>query len=339
MPGPLGAPMPPAAAAAARQAAPPPDTAGPTDVQLPQNFTSRIRALPAQTLVHIPIALRARCTKIWAECMEGLRADLPGWSSLEEARSKLLLMECVPGAHNQTELATRVALWEARDFEVLLLRLEAQHLERAHKPRRRKHFSQAEAQERAVKGKIKRMVGEGAYRKAINSFGSKPATFTPEEEKSWADKLLPKSEAAGHALAPQREAPPRQPVSNLRAPTGQDGEEDNHPLKGVRYTALTAPGPSGMRPEHAKEMLSIRRRPLVNRALRALAAFQEVAAAGSLGLHSRWILRTRLVYLKKRGSDTPRPVRIGEFLRSCMAKRLLRAAAPALRKKLLDMNQ
>ena len=30
-------------------------------------------------------------------------------------------------------------------------------------------------------------------------------------------------------------------------------EHDDHPLKGVRNAALTFPGPTGTRPEHAKE--------------------------------------------------------------------------------------
>ena len=109
------------------------------------------------------------------------------------------------------------------------------------------------------------MVAEGAYRKSLNSLTGEVATFTPTEEKRWAHQLLPRSNAPGQALAPPRERPaagaaPQGP--NLRAAATPGNDEDKHPLKGVCYSALTGPGPSGMRPEHAKEMVGIRQRPL-----------------------------------------------------------------------------
>ena len=43
---------------------------------------------------------------------------------------------------------------------------------------------------------------------------------------------------------------------------------------------------------------------------------------GRLPDATRWILESRLVYLKKKASTTPRPVRIGEVLRRIIGKRL-----------------
>ena len=94
-----------------------------------------------------------------------------------------------------------------------------------------------------------------------------------------------------------------------------------------------------MRPEHAREMLAVRRRPLVGRAWRALDRLHTQARTGSLPTDARWILRTRLVFLEKPGSPTPRPIRIGEFLRSSMAKRLLNDARPRLRTRFLASHQ
>jgi hypothetical protein len=317
--------------------APPPSQHQPSqsDVQLPADFTRRVRALPPQTLVHTPVAARARCAKVWAECLEGLNEGLPGWSASEEARPKLLLMECVPGAHFQTELSRRLRLWEDRDFEGLLSSLEAQRVLRSQKPRRRQKANAATA----CSSKTRRMVAEGAYRKALNNLTSSVAAYTAAEQKLWAHKLLPKSDTPSVALAPHRAPPAAVPRPNLRVPAGAADDEQDHPLKGVRYSALTAPGPSGARPEHAKEMLGIRRRPLARRLLRALGEVHSKAAAGTLGDHARWLLRTRLVYLEKKGSTTPRPVRIGEFLRTSFSKKLVKTAAAGLRPKLLDMHQ
>eukprot|EP00973_Karenia_brevis_P000130 16473-Karenia_brevis.AAC.1 len=61
---------------------------------------------------------------------------------------------------------------------------------------------------------------------------------------------------------------------------------------------------------------------------------QSLAETGRLSEHARWMLRTRLVYLDKPGRNKPRPIRIGEFLRSTVTKRMLsregHRAMPAL---------
>ena len=54
---------------------------------------------------------------------------------------------------------------------------------------------------------------------------------------------------------------------------------------------------------------------------------------------ARWIKRTRLVFLEKKGSAKPRPVRIGELLRSTVAKRMQRQTAPRLRQTFRNYRQ
>eukprot|EP00973_Karenia_brevis_P034108 4705367-Karenia_brevis.AAC.1 len=72
-----------------------------------------------------------------------------------------------------------------------------------------------------------------------------------------------------------------------------------HPLRGVRFSALTAPGPSGTRPEHAADCFLTRKRRVVNRLRRAMLRVQKQAEQAELSIHARWLLRTRLVYLEK----------------------------------------
>ena len=118
----------------------------------------------------------------------------------------------------------------------------------------------------------------------------------PEETEEHARVLLPRSTAPEIALS---SAPEPERATLLEDSDTPASQHDVSPLRGVRYSALTGPGPSGMRPEHAREMLSIRRRPLVGRAWRALSRFQELARLGQLPQSARWVLRTRLVFLEK----------------------------------------
>ena len=131
--------------------------------------------------------------------------------------------------------------------------------------------------------------------------------------------------------------PPFRP--DLAAPAPPADDEDEWPLKGVRYSALTAPGPTGMRPEHLKELLGVRQRSAANRLIRALGQLHLAMASGGLGAHARWLLRTRLMWLKKKKGLAPRPVQIGEVLRSSYAKRTLRKQEAALRPTLRNMHQ
>eukprot|EP00973_Karenia_brevis_P026820 3700953-Karenia_brevis.AAC.1 len=62
---------------------------------------------------------------------------------------------------------------------------------------------------------------------------------------------------------------------------------------------------------------------------------QHLAEAGNLSTHARWILRTRLVLLEKPGRHKLRPIRVGEFLRPTITKRMIgregHTVVPALR--------
>ena len=156
-------------------------------------------------------------------------------------------------------------------------------------------------------------VRHGAYRKALATVTTSVASFSPEETEEHARVLLPRSTAPEIALS---SAPEPERATLLEDSDNPASQHDVSPLRGFRYSALTGPGPSDMRPEHAREMLSVRRRPLVGRAWRALSRFQELARLGQLSQSARWVLRTRLVFLENPDSPTPRPIRIGEFLRS-----------------------
>ena len=104
---------------------------------------------------------------------------------------------------------------------------------------------------------------------------------------------------------------------------GSDGGADQpYRMKGIHFAALSAPGLTGARPEHYKEALANPRRIIRNALFKSLDYVINTATRGDLPEAARWILESRLVYLKKKASLTPRPVRIREVLRRMVGKRL-----------------
>ena len=85
---------------------------------------------------------------------------------------------------------------------------------------------------------------------------------------------------------------------------------------------MSAPGPSGARPEHLREALAARSRQAANRLLSAVDSLMAVAARGGLPEELRSLTRSRLVFLNKKHGVKPRPIRVGELLRRMVAKRL-----------------
>ena len=94
-------------------------------------------------------------------------------------------------------------------------------------------------------------------------------------------------------------------------------------LSGVRFGALSGAGPSGMRPEHLQSALLTSRRSVSARLLRAIAALVLAAKQGNLPAKSHWLTQSRLVYLRKPDTETPRPIRVGEVWRRLIGKRIL----------------
>ena len=155
--------------------------------------------------------------------------------------------------------------------------------------------------------KAKRMTAEGAYRKATTSLTSDMMQFSAEEDIKYAKELLPTSSSPSAALAP------RPAADTAGAPTAPHGDAipdpaENSPLKGVRYAALTAPGPSGTRPEHIRDMLSVPRRRDANRLLQALAQIHKAMVERRLSDAARWLTRTRLCWQRKK-NNKPRTIK------------------------------
>jgi hypothetical protein len=264
-----------------------------------------------------------------------MAAGQPVWTALEEGRSKLLLAAIPDGAHVPREVATRVSLFERRAFEDLLSRIELQAVNKAGKKMKKTKLGTIKADSAARKSRARKQVLEGAYRKAIGTLTSKVAELSPAENKRWATELHPSAADRGGSLSGNDMAVEED--ANLAESQCQSNAD--HPLAGVRFAALKAPGPSGTRPEHLSELLGIHRRRVANRLLRSLGMLLDVISEGGLSEEGRWIARSRTIFIEKKTGADPRPIKIGEVLRAASAKRLLRRLSPRLRQTFISMHQ
>ena len=115
-------------------------------------------------------------------------------------------------------------------------------------------------------------------------------SLSPEEQSRWATQLVHRSDLGNEAYSAM---PAPGPASEAGAgSTGVDNGADANPnpLQGVRFPPMSGPGPYGSRPEHTRELLSIRRRSVAKRYLRLLAKLIEMGLSGTLPYGARWIL-------------------------------------------------
>ena len=251
------------------------------DILLPADFSERAGKLPANTLVHIPVAIRVRMAKIATLCWEGMAAGFPGWCTLERFRSRLLLGAIPDGAHVPKEIATRVSLWEQRAFSALVDRIEMQQASRTGRTRKRQR-ARADMDCTGRRARILKQASEGAYRKAIDSLTTEVASFTSEENTRWATVLHPASTNRAAALVTDPSAAIHDRLADLVSDSDNADHDVSHPLRGVHFGALKGPGPSGTRPEHVSELLGVNRKRIASRALGALGKLMDKMEQGKL---------------------------------------------------------
>ena len=214
-------------------------------VDLPTGFTQRIRALPSSTILHVPASCRLRMISVVAQCWNGMAQGRDDYAQLEEGRSKLLLSTVPQGLSVASEVQKRLTLWEERSFETLLQRAEEQFLLKRKAGKRRKTGGLPDPSERG--GRARRTAAVGAYRKATTGLVSSMLSFSEQEDTRWAQELLPTSELGSAAHCdPHLAPPPALPESTW-----------DRPFSGLHYAALTAPGPTGTRPEHITDLLNV----------------------------------------------------------------------------------
>ena len=296
------------------------------DGELAEDFLSRVRELPSSTLVHIPVCFRSRAAKIMAATLAGMLGGFDRAGILEQARSKVLYGLIPKGFSTRDELGKRFALWENGKFAELLLRAEAHVAFRTQDRTRRRGGSSA--QQRAARART--LVKAGAYRRAVVSMTSSVAELSAEEQRKWVEELLPSSTRPDLAHS----EPPAPPADSDAGPSAA-----GKALDGVRFGALSAPGPTGARPEHLQEAIACKPRAAGMKLARAVSALHAAAQDGHLPACARWILDSRLVFLRKKTGNTPRPIRVGELWRRVVAKRMANDAQKESRSFFLRCRQ
>ena len=298
---------------------------------LPVGWLERVRALPPHTRRYIPASLRPRFIDIDVRTLSGAIDGVASWSALAEAWPKLLLAPVEENLQPAAVIRKRLDLWDAREWLQLIEMAEAAY---------ERPSTDASDSSRSRRQRARRLVKAGAFRKAVQGLSSVSFECSLADESKWASSLLPK---AGRVLRP--------PVSrtDAQAEAGQGGVEDvvevaeegtiPKPLEGVHFAAESAPGPSGRRPEHLRDLLACPRRRATRRLLALLSRLQSEAASGRLPQCMNWLLRTRVVYIGKKGSSKPRPLRVGEFLRRVISKRELFKQRPQIMRRMLAARQ
>ena len=234
------------------------------------DFLERVERLPASsTLVHTAFSQRISTCEFLASCLDGALDGGRVNNILAQSGPKLIFSMPPKGMNNTNEVKLRLNMWKESRYNDLLERIEAQFFER--QQNRRKRRSGGQRTPMAEQGRRARNIAaEGAYNKAMASLGDGIAPLTVAEERSWSSTLLPTSTRPDRVLsaasnANRVTAAPFVPASSMY---GTDAAE--HPLKGVRFAPLTAPGPTGLRPEHVQEALLAKSRLVTNKLLRAL---------------------------------------------------------------------
>jgi hypothetical protein len=223
---------------------------------------------------------------------------------------------------------------------------------------------------------VRALAQAGAYSKAIGRLTSSLAEYDATVALQWAIKLIPNPPAGAGDLGASATtdvdrarirsirtcaddivaAPPPPPVP-IAAPAAEAGEEewqDEPPperappsatafAKGVHFSALTAPGPSGLRAEHIRAFAMSRNARARQAYERAMTAFVATAVRGDLPIDACWWLTdSSLTYAKKPGTgpdDAPRPLRVGETLRRFVAKRIAAAERQQMQRTFVKARQ
>jgi hypothetical protein len=244
-------------------------------------------------MLHIPTQFRQQVCTITADNVEGANRGIEVYALLEEAAAKLILAHVPKGAKTAHELRLRLAMWSARDFEGLLTRAEDQARQSASARDRRRGTHAHDA----VKHRVVRSAKAGAYRKAVQHLTGSVVSYPPDQESSYAQELLPDAGRPQRVMTPRADAGPA--VEDCDSPPDELFHSSPKPLAGVRFGPESAPGPSGRRPEHLRDMLACSRRRAVNRLQHALGDMQDMALTGKLPECWDWILNSRLVFLAK----------------------------------------
>ena len=273
------------------------------DVRLPANFDNDAKQLSVPPLMRTPLSVCERFASAWTKALEGCMADHPAWSVLARFRCKLLKGPVPRGEDRVDEIKKRLHLWERGEFRELLDRLLGQQSE-LHRKSGLKDVGMDDEERLAKATKSKAIAG--APGKAIKGLVLGVEQGTVEMRRSWACDLIPRAERPTSTSEAEMLSAR---LASWGAGDFQQGRRQMHQacktsdgrpqLPWVRLPPLSAPGPSGERAEDLEDIMNSTCVGAKRKMRRALDKLTVRWAQGSLPATCRWLLNTRVLFLRK----------------------------------------
>jgi hypothetical protein len=319
-----------------------------------------------ETMVNIPVRARPLVADIFAAVLVAMVGGSVVAGVLLRCLPKLLLHRAALRASgvggSVTVIRRRCDLLLGGQVAELFARIRLERSTPARVSGKRPRLSASSS----VMPSVRALARAGAFSKAIKRITSSIADFDAETAKRWAATLIPNPPAESSTLgaSPISEVErkrlrnvrtcaadiqaPQSPVvadASSASDSGTSDDEDALPRQkargeastpaptafaaGVRFAALSAPGPSGLRAEHLRAFGMSRVARSRQAYEDAMRAFVATAIRGELPVASCWWLTdSSLTFARKPGAAedaAPRPLRVGETLRRYVAKRIASA--------------
>lgn len=320
----------------------------------------------SETTVHIPRSLRPEIAEMVGALLNGMVDGSEAASLMLRCFAKLIL--------HQAEIRDKTACSVIRKRLAMLRQNRIGELvtnARSERLRVRKSAGKRDVNgSKRDLGKVKEMAREGALSKAVRRLrGMEVMRYPDDELLRWARTLIPGTTVderdLGARIPSEAERRGWRQVRTCAAKIGElekedeegeagvaggqggdrDDETDRKTVKvipktnayaeGVRFQQLSAPGPSGLRPEHLKELATATRARSRQVFARAMSRFVAAGISGRLPEVARWITDSAVTFVRKPGAAdgaAPRPLRVGEVLRRWIAKRIVVAERDMMRK-------
>jgi hypothetical protein len=171
----------------------------------------------------------------------------------------------------------------------------------------------------AVVVRATRLARVGAYSKVVSSSGCGLKRISDQDAQTWAMLLLPVSEEAGWKYQ-HGDVLDQETVRPEKVSTRAGGADRRKAVAELTFPPMVAPGPSGFRGGHLRELLWARNRTAWASVREVVNDLIDLAADGDLPERFRWLSASVLVLLEKSNKKAPRPIRCGETLATFVAR-------------------
>ena len=282
------------------------------------------------TMTYIPKGARNEVSKLFAQLLFNVaeQPDVhPRWVLLMLAPKCILAALPRSGRRHHKDLEKkvreRIVLWKAGD--IARLWMEASTPAKPAKSRRRRVAETPPSQDEVNARRCLRLVQEGQYSRAVQALTSRGI----DQESDAAREAMKEKHPAAPIPRTPSDIPPAPPPFNV--------QEIRKAI--LSFNTGSAPGPSGLRAEHLKKMISSPDPSSGGRVLAAITRFVNVLAAGNMpSVVAPYLCGANLfAILKKDGGF--RPVAVGETWRRLVCKCLAFKFTPKVSAEVLQPQQ